>query len=268
MLSSRSTLAQDRSSPVPPANMSRNQGTTLFMFGDSSGDSSRSAKSLNMSPYYIICTVILDSVELIRINSLMIKLKKMHFAGRNPLRVELHGSLLRQMLSSFTHDKSATDKKFDAIFTDIVNIACGTNAKIHVTVTNKSSLEHKYNHVYIETSAWSKLALLFGHVLRTQPCPTVGIIILDKYDPGTAATINHALTKTLRQFKANNKNSDFMVMPNPLFVESASSNVVQLADMIAFIVARHYKSGNDPQFERWYTQLNSKFGSVVKFMSG
>ena len=137
MLSSHSTLAQDRSSPVPPANMSRNQGTTLFMFGDSSGDSSRSAKSLNMSPYYIICTVILDSVELIRINSLMIKLKKMHFAGRNPL-----------------------------------------------------------------------------------------------------------------------------------FVESESGNVVQLADMIAFIVARHYRSGNDPQFERWYTQLNSKFGSVVKFMSG
>lgn len=257
------TVAQKPAPASPPMEGAQGGGRAVLMFGDSSGDPSRSARSIKNGRYYTVCTITIDATEACRVDSLIRDLKRRHIPNRHPDSIELHGSTLKRDLGAYTRDGHEAAKKFCEIYDSIVEIVCGMDAIVNIVVVDKEPARETGGHMWVEHRAWNAAASLFGNAMGASRSPAVGMAVLDEYDPVTCATVRQAVSQALEPFALGATKGHAVAIPCPVFARSASSSMIQLADMIAYMAARSYRLGGDRRFARWYGQARQRFSNVV-----
>jgi len=225
--------AAQKPSPVHLTRGAWGRAPTMFMFGDSSGDPSRSERSIRAGKYYVVCTIAIDGAEACAVDAMVRNLKQEEFPGMDPHSIELHGSALKRTLGEYTHDRHAAEKKFSDIYGATVNIVKQMNAKVSLVVVDKGRPAERSDHAQVERKAWGAAASLFGQTIAASHSPVIGMAILDEYDAATSATVSRAVSRALGPLAPGTARGHAVAVPNPVFAASSSCSLLQLADMIA-----------------------------------
>ncbi|MDD9808758.1 MAG: DUF3800 domain-containing protein [Thaumarchaeota archaeon] len=234
---------------------------TMLMFGDSSGNPSLTGGGLAGSPHYIVGTITMNAPTARRIDSLVLDLKRRHL-GADPMKAELHGSALKKALFRRTRDRDAAEREFGAMVNGVIRIANTNDFFINMVITDKGRPNEKAGYKKVIRASWSHAADKFCQNLLRVTHETVGITILDRYDDATNRVVGRAVSQSMSQLGLV-RHARSAAIPHPMFVDSRSSNLVQLVDMITYVVARHESNPSDEAFSRWYRRLLPRIGSIV-----
>ena len=103
--------------------------------------------------------------------------------------------------------------------------------------------------------SWRRLAVRFEDFLQqNQIGHNYGLFIIDSIRKNLETWIKNTISNEVR--RRNSRLGSRHVIENPIFVDSFRWNLIQLADMIAYVVHKHYHK--DPVFERWFKSLDPK----------
>jgi len=87
--------------------------------------------------------------------------------------------------------------------------------------------------------------------------------MLDRYDDSTNRTVARTMAKFLGPPMDPAKPHSVTVIPRPVFVVAESCPVLQLVDMLAYIVSKNYKVGGSGVFGRLYSQLEPHISHIT-----
>ena len=236
--------------------------SVLLTFGDSSGNPSRSEKAIADTPHYIVVTITMDAREARRVGVLIQKLKIKHFGEDNLERAEFHAHALKNLLFWLFKDMTLVNKGINAIFDDIVDIVLNMDAIINVVIMDKRPANGTSSPANTVEKSWnSAFSMLYRALMRS--FDPVNMILLDRYDEATNRTVSRTVVQALRPLVNAGSPVEEAAIPRPMFVTSRSCNLVQLADMIAYIVARVNKKKDTGPFARWCALLEPKISHMV-----
>ncbi len=236
----------------------------LLTFGDSSGNPSRSAKSIADTPYYITATITMDARESQRVGLFMQELKKKHFGGRKLERMEFHAYTMKNHLFKHTKNADLAKMHYDAIFDGIVDIVLNMNATINVVIMDKRPFSDTHQSSQITAQSWGYASFLLRRTLLSSPPGKVSMILLDRYNDETSMTVGKTIAQTLRPIAAAGGPMDRLVMPRPVFVNSMSCSQIQLANMVAYIIGKVNGDEEPESFARWYALLEPKISHMLR----
>lgn len=239
---------------------------TMLMFGDSSGNPSLTSGGLAGSARYIVGTAIMDAPTARRIDSLVLGLKRRHL-GIDPMKVDLHGSALRKTLSRITRDRDSAESVFGSMVNGIIKIVEGNDFVINMVITDKGRPSEKTGYKGVARTSWFRAADMFRQNMLRVSHETVGIAILDRYDDATNRVVGRAVSHGLSQLDPV-RHPRCTAIPYPMFVDSRSSNLVQLVDMVTYVVARNETSPEDEAFSGWRGRLSSRIDKIVRVSIG
>ncbi len=234
----------------------------LLTFGDSSGNPSRSEKAIADGLYYIVVTITMNVTEAHRVEELMEKLKKKYFDGRRLERAEFHARVLRRSLLWQTKGMEKAKESFEAIFDDIVEIVLDMDAVINVVIMEKRPIDEMSRSEDTTIKSWDYAAHMLQRALLRSPPNTTNLTLLDTYDDATNRNVNEAIVQRLKPF-INVGGFAGRTAMRPVFVNSRLSNLIQLVDMIAYImikVSRHDDA--EGSFARRYALLEPKISRI------
>jgi len=238
-------------------------GGALLMFGDSSGNPSMSRGGFVDSRHFIVGTMTMGAGEAHRINEAVLGLKKSYLPKADPLRVEFHGSALRKRLNLYTGNRAHSEKMFRDIVGDLVNVVVDSRAFVNMVVMDKIRPVETAGHVGVMSRSWAHAADMFRQNLLHSKSGAVGIAILDRYDYAENRIVSRAIEKSLGQLNALVKDTNCKAVPHPILVDSRSSNIVQLVDIITYVVARHAGNKNDTTFVKMYRRLLPSIDRII-----
>ena len=234
----------------------------LLTFGDSSGNPSCSAKSIADTPHYIIVTITVGVREAHRLDALIQELKIKYFGKDDPEQAEFHASALRNRLFWETRNLALVDKRFAAIFDDIVDIVLNMNAVINVVIMDKRPTASSSGSIRTMINSWGYASYLLRQTLLKFPFDMVSMIMLDRYDDKTNKIVRDVVEQSLRPLVGVGDSIGRAVMPRPVFADSGFSNLIQLVDMIAYIVSRANRGKDAGLFSSRYAMLEPKFSNI------
>ncbi len=234
----------------------------LLTFGDSSGNPSRSEKAIADTPHYIIVTITMDAGEARRVGVLIQELKIRHFGEDNLERAEFHAHALKNLLFWLVKDMTLVNEGINAIFDDIVGIVLDMDAIINVVIMDKRPANSASSPANTVEKSWNGASSMLCRALMRSFDP-VNMILLDRYDDATNRTVNRTVVQALRPLVNAGNPEEEAAIPRPMFVGSRSCNLVQLADVIAYIVARVSKKNDAGPFARWCALLEPKISHMA-----
>jgi len=234
----------------------------MLMFGDSSGNPSRTSGGLAGSARYIVGTAIVNAPTARRIDSLVLDLKRRHL-GAGSTGTELHGNALRKALYRRASDKDAAEMAFASMANGIVKIVETNDIVINMVITDKGKPGKKTGYKGVVRTSWFRAADMFCQNMMRVPHETVGIAILDRYDDATNRIVGRAVSQGLSQLDPV-RHAKSTAIPYPMFVDSRSSNLVQLVDMVTYVMSRGESSPEDEAFSGWRGRLLPRIDKVVR----
>ena len=236
----------------------------LLTFGDSSGNPSRSAKAIADTPHYIIVTFTTGVPEAHRIDGRMDRLKKKYFDGRRLERAEFHARVLLKHMLWQTKNIDIAHKKFEAIFDDIVEIVLDMDAIINVVIMEKRPIDEMSRLEDTTIRSWSRASVLLRRTLLRFPPNTTNLTLLDTSDDATNRDVNKIVMQYLQPF-INVGGFAGRTAMKPVFVNSRLSNLIQLADMVAYIMTKASRREDaEGSFARRYALLEPKISSIFR----
>ena len=235
----------------------------LLTFGDSSGNPSRSEKAIADGLYYIVVTITMGVTEAHRIEELMEKLKKKYFDGRRLERAEFHARVLRQRLLWQTKDMEKTKESLEAIFDDIVEIVLDMDAVINVVIMEKRPIDETLRSDNTTIKSWGCASVLLRRTLLRFPPNTISMTLLDTSDDATNRDVNGIVMQYLQPF-INVGGFAGRTAMRPVFVNSRLSNLIQLADMVAYIMTKVSRRDAEESFVRRYALLEPKISGIFR----
>lgn len=227
----------------------------LLTFGDSSGNPARTKRGYEDSAHYIIVTATMDMREAQRVDAQVQGLKAKYFGGISPERASFHGYKLLHRLIRQTGNRPRAEQMFHEAFEDIVVITRRMDSTINMVILDKQFPDRNYKTMRTVTTSWAHASYMIRRtMIKSQP-DTVGAVMLDRYDDPTNRIVARTMAPFLDLSTAPDKSCFRAAIPRPMFVDSASCNMVQLVDMIAFLVARSKKAEASEPFARLYARL-------------
>lgn len=225
-----------------------------FLYADSSG---RTAirRGRHDNPY-ITVGVIVHEKDWRSIEGRISAAKKRMFPELDPYGWELHAYDIWNSRDIFADRRMGMNraKKLE-IFSRVTNLACELDITIVGVVMFKDRMEEMYRSPTVMNYSWMFVVERFEHFLAQRPAETNnGLLFIDGSQKKPESDIKSALWKAVKH--GSSWQSIDHVIEYPIFVESHVHNLVQLADMIAYVVLKHYKS--DPEFEELFELLKSK----------
>jgi len=119
----------------------------------------------------------------------------------------------------------------------------------------KDKLKNKYSTPKPTEYSWTLIVERFEYLLRQEPEETNnGLLFVDSDQRISEQEIKNIIWKLVR--KGSFWQRVDHVIEDPIFTKSHLRNIIQLADMIGYIVHKHYRK--DPQFEAWFQLLKAK----------
>lgn len=184
------------------------------------------------------------------------RMKKDLFPMFDPEKWELHAHDIWNN-TSFLPDKKMRINyaQKQRIFSEVVGIACRSEAAFVGAVISKDKLLEGSAVPRPMVHAWTMLTDQFEHFLRRQPeGANTGLLCVDASNKSTECAIRnliHKLVKNGTPFQSVDH-----IMGNPVFIESHMSGMMQLTDMIAYVIHRNHRG--DRQFKAWLEDLLPK----------
>ena len=235
----------------------------LLTFGDSSGNASRSKKAIADGLYYIVVTITMGVTEAHRVEKLMEKLRKKYFDGHRLERAEFHARVLRQRLLLQTKDMTKTKESLEAIFDDIVEIVLDMDAIINVVIMEKRPIDEMSRSEDTTIKSWGYASHMLQRILLRSPPNTTNLTLLDTYDDATNRDVNKIVMQYLQPF-VNVGGFAGRTAMRPVFVNSRLSNLIQLVDMVAYIMTKASRRDAEGSFARRYAQLEPKISGIFR----
>lgn len=227
----------------------------FFLYIDGSGNTRIKKKNPN-NGFYVLSGIIVHERDWNKVEEDLSELKKKIFPNLEPNDWELHAHHIWNSTDFFSESELHLnlDKKND-IFSKVIEFICNSN----VTLINVIVLKDKLNSQYITPKAkeysWTILVERFEGYLRNQPEETNnGLLFVDSDQKIPEKEIKDIVWKLVR--RGSIWQSVDHVIEDPIFTKSHLRNLIQLADMIAYVIHKHYKEDHD--FEKWFESLIPK----------
>ena len=204
---------------------------------------------------YVLSGVLIHEKDWESIEKMIVDVKENLFPGFHPNEWEMHASDIWHCRNFFDKKELALmpTKRYE-IFSKIVDIVCKSKITIINVIVFKDLLKQK-SYPAVMKFSWRRLAVRFEDFLAQNNIPTNhGLFLVDASQKAPETEIKNVILNEVCRQKSKLGNSH--VIEIPIFVDSSRWNMIQLVDVIAYIVHKHYK--NDSQFERWFNLLNSK----------
>jgi len=231
----------------------------LLTFGGSSGNPARTKRGCEDTAHYVIVTATMDMLEARQVDAQMQSLKAKYFAGANPDRVSFHGYQLLNRLSR--HDPGAK-KRFGEVFDDVMGITKNMDAAINAVVMDKGLPDESHRTSSTVIASWAQASAMTRNTLLGTSRKAVSMTMLDRYGDSTNRVVARTMAKFLGPPMDPAKPHSVMGIPRPVFVVAESCPVLQLVDMLAYIVSKNYKGGGSGVFGRLYSQLEPHMSHI------
>lgn len=225
-----------------------------FLYADSSGQTR--IKSSRRNGPYITVGVIVHEKDRRSIEDRIATMKRGLFPELDPREWELHAYDIWNSSDIFGDKrmKINREKKLE-IFTRITDLACELDITIVGVVMLKDKMVGMYSSPEVVDYSWTFIVERFEHFLVQKPAETNnGLLFIDAIQKIPELEITRAIRKTVK--KGSNWHDIDHVIEYPIFVESHAHNLVQLADMIAYVMSKHYNG--ETKFEKLFERLKSK----------
>lgn len=225
-----------------------------FLYADSSGQTKiRQGEHSNL---YITVGVIVREEDWRSIVNKISEMKCDVFPEIEPREWELHAYDIWNNRDFFArkHRRLSHAKKLD-IFSRTVNLARWSNITIVCVVMFKDKMAAKYRSPVVTEYSWMFVTERLEHFLVQKPEGTNnGLLFIDASHKNPELEIRKAVRNAIKDGGIG-KVIDHII-EEPIFVESHTHNLIQLADMIAYVIHKHYKG--DSKFEGLFEMLKSK----------
>lgn len=238
-------------------------GDTLLMFGDSSGNPSMAKGGFVDSRHFIVGTITMGASEAHRINEEILGIKRRYFSRVDPVRVEFHGNSLRKMLNRHTGNRARADSMLQSILDDLMTVVADSEAFVNMVIMDKVAPSETFGHVGVISKSWAHAADMFRQNLLHSGSGLVGIPILDRYEHAENKIVSRAVAQSLEQLRSLVQDTGSRAILHPIFVDSRSSNIIQLVDILTYITSRHIGRGNDDEFAKRHRQLLPRIDRII-----
>lgn len=226
-----------------------------FFYMDGSGQTGIKSNSQD-NGLYILSGIIVHEKDWQTIEKKLEKLKQDLFPTTSPDEWELHAFEIWNSKGFFDRDElNVNYAKKQEIFSKIIEFVCNSEVTLINVVIVKDQLKPKHSSMIME-HAWTFIVERFEHFLQQQPPNTNnGLIFMDSSQRIPESEIKRVLWNLVR--KDSKSQNITHVVESPIFTRSHLRNLIQLADMIAYVIYRHYYK-NDKRFKEWFDSLTVK----------
>lgn len=225
-----------------------------LLYADSSGRTEIRSGRYN-SPY-ITVGVIVHEKDWRSTESRISAVKREMFPELDPRGWELHAYDIWNSRNFFADRRLGMNlKKKLEIFSKIIDLSC----RLDITVVGVTMFKDKMVGVYtsptVTSYSWLFVVERFEHFLAQKPTGTNnGLLLIDASQKIPELEIRRALRNAIKMGGIRHRIDH--IIEDPIFVESDTHNLIQLADMVAYVLLKHYKG--DSKFEEWFGLLKSK----------
>ena len=225
-----------------------------FLYADESGQT-HIKRSKQDNGLYILSGVLVHEKDRKSVEKSLDEAKQEMFPNFRPCDWELHAHEIWNDREFFSKEElGLTLKKKKEIFSKIVDLVCGLEITIVSVVIFKDKLTRRSSPEVMKRS-WRLLIDAFEGFLRQKQVQTnSGLLYMDSSQKIPESEIRNFVRGWVRG--GGNRRHIHHVLEDLIFVESHMRNLIQLADMIAYVMHKHYK--NDSRFERWFKSLEPK----------
>ena len=224
-----------------------------FLFVDGSGNT-RIKHKVRGNGFYVLGGVIVHEKDWRVVEAKIIKLKKELLPDLGPNKWELHAYDIWNNEKDFSKlEFNLNFKKKKEIFSKTVEFVCkSTEIKLINIIVLKDNLQEKYAIPKAKEYSWKNMVEKFDHFLKYQEKTTNnGLMFVDSDQRIPEKEIKSILWNTVRYGIKSHKIHH--VMEDPIFIESHLKNLIQLSDMIAYIIHRAYLDRDE--FKVWLEKL-------------
>ena len=225
-----------------------------FLCVDESGQAKINSNTTDDS-LYILSGVLVHEKDWRSVQKQLVDVKQDLFPESNPDEWELHASDIWNSRKFFSNKNLNLNfaKKYE-IFSKVVDIVCKSEITLVNVIIFKNKLEQRGSHAVLKYS-WQRLTVRFEDFLEQNQIGTdYGLFIIDSMENNLETRIKDTILTGARSGRSRLGNHH--VIENPIFVDSFRWNLIQLADMVAYVVHKYYNK--DPMFEGWFKSLDSK----------
>ena len=225
-----------------------------FLFVDGSGNT-RIKHNVDGNGFYVLGGVIVHEKDWRIVEGKITKLKKELLPKLEPSEWELHAYdiwNIKKLISKLKLHLNFKKKK--EIFSKTVEFVCKSpEIKLINIIVLKDKLQEKYAIPKAKEHSWKMMAEKFEHFLEQQQDKTTnnGLIFVDSDQKIPEKEIKSVLWNAVRYGTKTHKIHH--VMEDPIFIESHLKNLMQLSDMIAYIIHRAYLDREE--FKVWLEKL-------------
>ena len=226
-----------------------------FLYVDGSGQTTIKRSKQN-NGLYILGGVIVHEKDWKPVEEKLVEVKQELLPELDPGEWELHAFDIWNSKGFFAKEELNVNlTKKQEIFSKIVDFICKSDVTLVNVIIFKDRMRDKYMSPLPMKYSWIFMTERFEHFLNKKP-PTTnnGLIFMDSSQKTPESEIKDVIWNLVRNGSPWQNISH--VIEDPIFTRSHLRNLIQLADMVAYIVHRHYKG--DLRFKGWFKSLECK----------
>ena len=225
-----------------------------LLYVDESGQTTIKQNRQN-NGLYIQSGILVHEKDWRMLEEKLVRMKQEIFPNLRPHEWELHAHDIWNSRVSLKKLELYTEKKKE-IFSRIVDNACESKITIINVIIFKDMLKNMQNaSSEVMRQSWLRLTERFESFLKQKRVPADnGLFFIDASSRRPDCEIRNTIHSIVR--KGGMRRGIQHVIEDPIFVESRMRNLIQLADMVAYVVHKHYT--NNPMFDKWFQSLVPK----------
>ena len=226
-----------------------------FLYVDGSGQT-KIKPNRKSNRWYILSGVIVHEGDWRDIEKNLAEVKKEAFPEQNPEDLELHAySIWNNQVFLANEKLNLTLAKKREVFSRVLDLVCKSKITLINTVISKDKMRARYTEPRLMEYSWMFILERFEGFLKLQPgWINDGLVFVDSSQKVPESEIRDIIQRLVREGSPQQRIDH--VIEDPIFIKSHLRNLIQLADMIAYVVYKHHKG--DPQFKDWFEMLKPK----------
>ena len=226
-----------------------------FLYVDGSGQTTIK-RNRRDNGFYILSGIIVHERDWKTIEENLSKLKGDIFPEWDPMSWELHASDIWNSRGFFADGRLKLNLvKKQEIFSSILEFICNSNITLLDVIIFKDRMKDRYEIPQTLKYPWTFLVERFEHFLKQQEIETNnGLLFVDSSQKVPESEIKNVIYGLVRNGSVWQHVEH--VIEDPIFTRSHLRNMIQLADMIAYVTHRCYR--NDLKFKDLFEKLKPK----------
>jgi hypothetical protein len=204
------------------------------------------------SEFFVVSTIIIQDSDWDNLHQQIVSLKRKYFEGDLSL-IEIKGSDIWNSKNSFF---GFDDQKIDQFFSDLFTIISSSNLKVSSTVVRKQQFIFLDNGKDMLTESWKYLLERIEMFLTGDGQRQYGIVIMDSINRDADMRKN-VILDGFKMFGTGYVNLDHIL--EITFTDSGLKNIIQLTDVIAYVINLHMRQDTKTQVEEYWKIIETKF---------